>query len=205
MCRQFPLRWSVGLGEFFFFFSTWCVIFFCSSSILYYTICILCHCYCTYIMGIHVYPTCMYCFFIGWSLSAVKQALSHLRWQRDRLDHLHASATSLHGPDTLTPHQKIISMIVDLVSLVFSQKEGKGKLDDSADSRDTPSTDLMNRVILIRQLMGQRRRAMVSFTHSLCITIYVQLFVNKLFSTIVCYKMLFMIHFNRLVPQYIII
>ena len=101
-------------------------------------------------------------FFTGWSLSAVKQALSHLRWQRDRLDHLHASATSLHGPDTLTPHQKIIAMIVDLVSLVFSQKGGKEKLDDSADSHDTPSTNLMNRVILIRQLMGQRRRAMVS-------------------------------------------
>ena len=95
-------------------------------------------------------------------MSAVKQALSHLRWQRDRLDHLHASATSLHGPDTLTPHQKIIAMIVDLVSLVFSQKGGKEKLDDSADSHDTPSANLMNRVILIRQLMGQRRRAMVS-------------------------------------------
>lgn len=99
---------------------------------------------------------------IGWSLSAVKQALSHLRWQRDRLDHLHASATSLHGPDTLTPHQKIISVIVDLVSLVFSQKGGKGSLDDSSDSRDATSTELMDRVVLIRQLVGQRRRAMVS-------------------------------------------
>ena len=103
---------------------------------------------------------------VGWSLSAVKQALSHLRWQRDRLDHLHASATSLHGPDTLTPHQKITSIIVDLVGLVFSQQEGKGKLDDSEDSRDTPSTDLMNRVILIKQLIGQRRRAMVSSRYS---------------------------------------
>ena len=100
--------------------------------------------------------------YVGWSLSAVKQALSHLRWQRDRLDHLHASAISLHGPDTLTPHQKIISMIVDLVSMVFSQKGDKGNLDDSEDSRDAPFTRLMNRVILIRQLIGQRRRAKVS-------------------------------------------
>ncbi len=113
----------------------------------------------------------MYCLIIGWSLSAVKQALSHLRWQRDRLDHLHASATSLHGSDTLTPHQKIMSMIVDLVGLVFSQQGGKGKLDDSEDSRDTPSTDLMNRVVLIRQLMGQRRRAMVSYKYSIIQTL----------------------------------
>ena len=110
-------------------------------------------------------------YFIGWSLSAVKQALSHLRWQRDRLDHLHASATSLHGPDALTPHQKIISMIVDVVSLVFSLKSEKGSLDDSEDSRDAPSTKLMNRVILIRQLMGQKRRALVSSKSTSCIVV----------------------------------
>jgi hypothetical protein len=64
-----------------------------------------------------------------------------------------------------------MSMIVDLVGLVFSQQGGKGKLDDSEDSRDTPSTDLMNRVVLIRQLMGQRRRAMVSYKYSIIPTL----------------------------------
>ena len=101
--------------------------------------------------------------FVGWSLSAVKQALSHLRWQRDRLDHLHASATSLHGPNTLTPHQKISSVVVDLVSLVFSQKRAEQKEDGTEESTGISSVKLMNRVILLRQLMGQRRRAMVCF------------------------------------------
>lgn len=97
---------------------------------------------------------------VGWSLNAVKQALSHLRWQRDRLDHLHASAASMHGPDVLTPHQKITSMIVDVVSLVFTQKRVEGR---EGESGDASSIKLMNRVILLRQLVRQRKRALVSY------------------------------------------
>lgn len=103
----------------------------------------------------------------------MKQALSHLRWRRDRLDHLHASATSLHGADVLTPHQKITSMVIDVVSLVFSQK--KEKVDDGEDSSDAASVKLMNRVVLIRQLMGQRRRAMVCFI----VHVYTYVYLSK--------------------------
>ena len=107
----------------------------------------------------HTFLLCQLYIFLnlyaGWSLASVKQALSHLRWQRDRLDHLHT--TVLPGGDQESPHLKICTMIVDIVSLVFSVKE-------QGDDYVLPDseTKLMNRVCLVRALMGQQRRAMVS-------------------------------------------
>lgn len=54
------------------------------------------------------------------SLYGVKQALSLLRWQRDRLDHLEASSES--APEG-SFHLRICSMLVDIVSQVFNLSE----------------------------------------------------------------------------------
>lgn len=51
------------------------------------------------------------------SLFGVKQALSLLRWQRDRLDHLEASSGS--APEG-SFHLTICSMLMDIVSQVFN-------------------------------------------------------------------------------------
>ena len=51
------------------------------------------------------------------SLSGVKQALSLLRWHRDRLDHLEASSGSASEGAL---HVTICSMLVDIVTQVFN-------------------------------------------------------------------------------------
>ena len=61
----------------------------------------------------------------------------------------------------LTPQQRIVSMIVDVVSLVFSHR--RIKEGGSRENGDASPVKLLNRVVLLRQLMGQRRRAIVSF------------------------------------------
>ena len=52
-------------------------------------------------------------------------------------------------------------MIVDVVSLVFSQKSDGGKSDGGGEESDPSSVKLMNRVVLLKQLIGQRERASV--------------------------------------------
>jgi hypothetical protein len=54
------------------------------------------------------------------SLSGVKQALSLLRWQRDRLDHLEAFSNS--APEG-SFHLTIGSMLIDIVCQVFNLGE----------------------------------------------------------------------------------
>lgn len=53
-------------------------------------------------------------------------------------------------------------MIVDVVSLVFSQRRMK-----EGESGDASRVKLLNRVVLLRQLLGQRRRAVVGFKYLL--------------------------------------
>lgn len=76
----------------------------------------------------------------GWSLAAVKQALSHHRWQKDRMD-MHASRDS--GSEGLL-HQKITGIVVDLVSVAFQGEK------------------LLDRKELLQVLISQQQRAVVS-------------------------------------------
>ena len=54
------------------------------------------------------------------SLSGVKQALSLLRWHRDRLDHLEASSGSASEGSL---HISICSTLLDIVTQVFNMGE----------------------------------------------------------------------------------
>ncbi|XP_064390094.1 probable E3 ubiquitin-protein ligase HERC1 isoform X2 [Halichondria panicea] len=78
----------------------------------------------------------------GWSLPAVKQALSHLRWQRDRLHHLHSSTS--HGPDS--PLAKTCSVVVNCAVGLFNHEA-----DDEA---------YLDRALIVQHMLIQQRRAL---------------------------------------------
>ena len=84
----------------------------------------------------------------GWSLPAVKQALSHLRWQRDRLHHLHSSTS--HGPDS--PLAKTCSVVVNCAVGLFNHEA-----DDEA---------YLDRALIVQHMLIQQRRALVSHVHN---------------------------------------
>ncbi len=81
----------------------------------------------------------------GWSLPAVKQALSHLRWQRDRLHHLHVGTS--HGSDS--PLAKTCSVVVDCAVEVFSANN----------DNEEPYLD---RILIMQHMLIQQHRALVS-------------------------------------------
>lgn len=84
----------------------------------------------------------------GWSLPAVKQALSHLRWQRDRLDHTSGS----HGPDS--PLVKTCSVVVDCALEEFNEQT------------DDYCYMTLDRVLILQHMLIQRQRALVGDLYS---------------------------------------
>lgn len=97
----------------------------------------------------------------GWSLPAVKQALSHLRWQRDRLHHLHVGTP--HGPNS--PLAKTCSVVVDCALEVFNNNK-----DDNAEP-------CLDRVFIIQHMLIQQHRALVNL-YTVCQLPYFSILSN---------------------------
>ena len=100
----------------------------------------------------------------------MKQALSLLRWQRDRLDHLEASSGS--APEG-SFHLTICSTLVSIVSQAFHDSEPVTAVGNNGVLRfcvcvakgKSPANEvsgLLHRVELIKALLNHQRRAQVT-------------------------------------------